>query len=105
MKIVVLMLIIMFFAISAQAEEEETKPLVYRDTQGNSLTLQGEACPLKGWFTKWRLARWIWRGDQYEACWRLMLGATPHDAMIYTVDSNGDIGRIPAVYFSEDQGV
>jgi hypothetical protein len=69
----------------------------YSVSNGNNrLTLTDKPCQLGGWFTGWKIARMIYEGKPYEACWRIQ-GET-----VVVVDSNGDMSNVPARAFKKD---
>lgn len=69
----------------------------YSVSNGNNrLTLTDKDCQLGGWFKGWKVARMVYDGKTYEACWKLQ-GET-----VVVVDSAGDMSNVPAQAFKKD---
>lgn len=78
--------------------------LSYTWPNGNKLVLQMEPCPLGGWFKGWRKAVYQWNGQNVEACWRAQNNPN-FGPMVYTVDSQGEVGEVQVGEFKKEEGV
>lgn len=64
------------------------------------LTLTAEPCTAHVWLKDWEVARWIWKGEPYEACWRMQ--SDGHQPLIVVVDSNGEVTTFHPGQFVQD---
>ena len=46
--------------------------------------------------TDWKVAKWLYKGKTYDACWKLM------GDMVMTIDSAGELGQVPKFVFKKD---
>lgn len=71
---------------------------------GDKVTLTAEPCTQHPWLQHWQVARWIWRGKPYDACWRLK--DTPQgDKVVVVLDADGDIVSFDPTQFVKDEGI
>ena len=67
--------------------------LTARDQAGNYVTLMSDACVVGPWLKEWKTAVFLYKGKQYEACWKLQ-GTT-----VVILDSAGEVTPLPAGAF------
>lgn len=73
--------------------------------EDGKLTLTKEPCTAAGpWFTKWRAARWMFRGKPYDACWTVAKSASGAQ-MIVIIDSDGQVSNMSPNRFAPETGV
>jgi hypothetical protein len=69
------------------------------------ITLTTEPCTQAGpWFLKWKAAKWLWQGKDYEACWAIQ-SSSNGSQRILIIDSGGDVSNIDPLVFKKDEGV
>ena len=68
------------------------------------LTLTSEPCKAHEWLKKWQLARWLWKGEPYEACWRMQSDGSGQ-RFVVVVDSAGDVATFNPQQFTKDEGI
>lgn len=91
MKLIVLAVILVLFAVSAHAQN-----MVSRDGDGNVVTLMTAKCTISPWTTEWLTASFLYHGRVFAACWRLQ-GKT-----VVIFDSGGDITPLPMSIFKPE---
>ena len=70
------------------------------------LTLTSEPCTQHPWMKNWQVARWQWRGKEYEACWKLQKsGPGPDDKLVAVIDSDGDVPSFDPRQFTKDEAI
>ena len=69
-----------------------------------TLTLAMKPCPLGGWFKDWKAAKWIFRGEFYDACWRVQ-PTQDEKPQIVVIDSSGVMSSHSPRAFHKDEGV
>lgn len=65
---------------------------------GDKLTLTMTPCE-HPWLKDWKVAKWVYQGKVYDACWKLM------GDMVMTIDSAGELGQVPKFVFKKDVAV
>jgi hypothetical protein len=54
----------------------------------------------------WYVAKWQWRGKDYEACWKLQKsGPSPDDRLVAVIDSDGDVTSFDPRSFTRDEPI
>jgi hypothetical protein len=65
------------------------------------LTLTSEPCLVHPWLNGWQVARWMWKGKPYEACWRLQNDGGDKK-LVVVLDSNGEVVTVDPRQFTRD---
>lgn len=68
------------------------------------ITLTAEPCKVHSWLKGWQVARWMWRGKAYAACWR-MVGDGSGQKVIVVLDDAGDIASFHPGQFVKDEAI
>lgn len=63
-------------------------------SNGDSVTLYDKPCELGAWFASWRKGSMIYKGKQYDMCWRVLV-----------LDSEGDFSAVSISYFRKDESI
>lgn len=69
-----------------------------------TLTLTSEPCVQHPWLNGWQVARWMWKGKPYEACWRLQNDGEGK-RLVVVLDSNGDVVTVDPRQFRKDEAI
>jgi len=74
------------------------------DPNGKLTIMLVTPCPIGPWFKDWKAATWMYRGQLYEACWRVQptIDGRPQ---IVVIDSSGVMSSQSPGAFRKDEGV
>ena len=67
------------------------------------ITLTKEPCKAHEWLKGWQVARWMWKGKAYAACWRMQGHA--QERLVVVLDSSGEVATFYPSQFIKDEGV
>ncbi|MDP2621999.1 MAG: hypothetical protein U0990_04035 [Candidatus Nanopelagicales bacterium] len=74
------------------------------DQNGKLTIMLVTPCPLGPWFKDWKAAKWIFRGQFYDACWRVQ-PTSDGRPQIVVIDSSGVMSSQSPGAFRKDEGV
>ena len=72
-------------------------------SEHGKLTLTAEPCTAHAWLKGWQLARWSWRGKDYEACWRMQ--SDGRQKLVVVLDSAGEVTTFYPAQFTRDEQI
>lgn len=81
----------------------EDLPTYSVTSEYGKLTLTAEPCKAHEWLKEWEVARWMWKGKPYEACWRVQSDGTQQ--LVVVVDSNGEVTTFHPGQFVQDKTI
>jgi len=100
-RLVWFVLLICFFRMPmAQAE---ALPTYSATGPEGKVTLTAEPCQQHPWLAGWQVARWMWKGKAYEACWRMQKANGEH--LIVILDSTGEVATFYPTQFVKDEAI
>lgn len=67
------------------------------------VTLTAEPCTQHIWLAGWQIARWMWRGKAYEACWRMQRNGG--EQLVVILDSSGEVATFYPTQFVKDEAI
>ena len=79
------------------------EPTYSVSSEHGKLTLTDEPCTAHAWLKGWQIARWSWRGKDYQACWRVQ--SDGRQKLVVVLDAAGEVTTFYPAQFTQDEHI